>query len=74
MNLRKEKIDLFKSVYMAFRPRLNDILTEEQCIILHLYLMENKGLMEIASQLHFSDYRIVKEELEAIELKILSVG
>lgn len=29
------------------KPRLQEILSEEQCMILHLYLMENKGLTEI---------------------------
>lgn len=46
MNIRKDKLDLYKAIYMALRPRINEILNEEQSIILHLYLMENKGLTE----------------------------
>jgi len=45
-----------------------------RCIILHLYLAENKGLMEIAEQMHFADYHIVKDELQTIELKISALG
>lgn len=72
MNIRKEKLDLYKTVLLAFEPHLQDVLTEEQRIILHLYLIENKGLMEIAEQLQFSNYQIVKEKLRNIEAKILS--
>lgn len=43
-------------------------------MILHLNLAENKGLMEIAEQLHFSDYHIVKDELQTIELRLLASG
>lgn len=74
MNIRKDKLDMFHAVYAALRPRLGEILNEEQRIILHLYLAENKGLMEIAEQMHFADYRIVKEELQIIEARILSLG
>lgn len=74
MNIRKDKLDMFQAVYAALRPRLGEILNEEQRIILHLYLAENKGLMEIAEQMHFADYRIVKEELQIIEARILSLG
>lgn len=56
------------------KPHLKDILSEEQSIILHLYLWENKGLMEIAEQLHFSGYHIVKDELKDIELRISALG
>lgn len=59
---------------MAMKPHLKDILSEEQAIILHLYLWENKGLNEIADQLHFSDYHIVKDELKGIELRISALG
>jgi predicted DNA-binding protein YlxM (UPF0122 family) len=74
MNLRKEKIELYKTVYLAFSSRLNEILTEEQRLILHLYLAENKGLVEIAEQLHLADYHIVKEELKQIELRIAALA
>ena len=74
MNIRKEKLDLYRAVYMAMKPRLKDVLNEEQVIILHLYLWENKGLTEIAEQLHFSDYHIVKDELKDIELRISALG
>lgn len=74
MNIRKDKLDLYKAIFMALRPRLTEILSEEQSIILHLYLMENKGLTEIAEHLHFSDYHIVKDELKEIELRILALG
>lgn len=74
MNIRKEKLDLFKSVYTALKHHLKDVLNEEQMIILHLYLMENKGLNEIADQLHFTDYRLVKEEIKAIELKVSALA
>ncbi len=74
MNIRKEKLDLYRAVYMAMKPRLKDVLSEEQAIILHLYLWENKGLTEIAEQLHFSDYHIVKDELKDIELRISALG
>lgn len=74
MNIRKEKLELYKAIYLALRAKLQDILSEEQCIILHLYLYENKGLVEIAGTMHFSDYRIVKEELETIETRILSLA
>lgn len=60
MNIRKEKLELYKAIYDAMRPRFEEILNEEQRIILHLYLAENKGLMEIAEQLHFAHYTIVK--------------
>lgn len=56
------------------KPHLKDILSEEQALILHLYLWENKGLVEIAEQLHFADYHIVKDELKEIELRILALG
>ena len=59
---------------MAMRPYLKNILTEKQLIILHLYLMENKGLIEIAEKMNFSDFHIVKEELKIIELRILALG
>lgn len=65
---------MFQAVYAALRPRLGGILNDKQRIILHLYLAENKGLMEIAEQMHFADYRIVKEELQIIEARILSLG
>ena len=74
MNIRKEKLDLYKAIYMAMKPRLQEILSEEQCMILHLYLMENKRLMEIAETMHFTSYQIVKDELENAELRILSLG
>lgn len=60
MNIRKEKLELYKAIYDAMRPRFEEILNEEQRIILHLYLAENKGLMEIVEQLHFAHYTIVK--------------
>lgn len=74
MNIKKDKRDLYQAVYMALRPHLKDILTEEQRIILHLYLMENKGFMEIAEIMNFADYHAVKEELKVIELRILALG
>lgn len=74
MNIRKEKLDLYRAVYMAMKPRLKDVLSEAQAIILHLYLWVNKGLTEIAEQLHFSDYHIVKDELKDIELRISALG
>jgi hypothetical protein len=74
MNIRKEKLNLYRAVYMAMRPHLKDILSEEQAIILHLYLWDNKGLKGIAEQLHFSDYHIVKDELKDIELRISALG
>lgn len=74
MNIRKEKLDLYRAVYMAMKPHLKDILSEEQAIILHLYLWENKGLTEIAEQMHFSDYHIVKDKLKDIELRISALG
>ena len=74
MNIRKEKLELYKAIYDAMRPRFEEILNEEQRIILHLYLAENKGLMEIAEQLHFAHYTIVKEEQKEIELKISALG
>ncbi len=61
---------MFQVVYAALRPRLEEILTEEQRIILHCYLTENKGLMEIAELIHFTDYKIVKDELQTIEARI----
>ncbi len=63
MNIRKEKLDMIQAVYTALRLRLEEILTEEQRIILHYYLAENKGLMEIAELMLFTDYKIVKDEL-----------
>lgn len=74
MNIRKEKLDIFKAIYMAMKSRLQEILSEEQCMILHLYLLENKGLMEIAEIMHFTCYQIVKDELANAELSILSLG
>lgn len=74
MNIRKDKLDMFKAVYLAMKPHLKDILSEEQRLILHLYLFENKGLMEIAEQLNFDNYHIVKEELKVVELKISALG
>lgn len=74
MNIRKEKLNMFQAVYMALKPRLKEILTDEQSLILHLYLMENVGLMEIAERLNFSDYHVVKEELKEIELKVLALA
>lgn len=74
MTIRKEKLDLYKAIYMAMKSRLQEILSEEQCMILHLYLIENKGLMEIAETMHFTSYHIVKDELESAELKILALA
>lgn len=74
MNIKKSKLDLYKAVYIALRPRFKEILSEEQCIILHLYLMEDMGYMDIAEKMQFANYQIVKEELENIELKILSLA
>lgn len=74
MNIRKEKIDLYKTVYLSLKPRLEEVLTEEQRIILHLYLAENRGLMEIAEQIGFTNYQIVKAELKTIELKIAALA
>lgn len=74
MNIKKYKLNMFKAIYMAMRPHLKDILTEKQLIILHLYLMENNGLIEIAEKMNFSDYHIIKEELKIIELRILALG
>ncbi len=74
MDIRKEKLDLYKAVYIALRHRLNEILSEKQLIILHLYLIENKGLTEIADYLQLSDYQIVKDELKEIKLRILALG
>lgn len=65
---------MFQAVYTALRPRLKEILTEEQRLILYYYLAENKGLMEIAELMHFTDYKIVKDELQTIEARILSLG
>ncbi|MDE7413947.1 MAG: hypothetical protein K2N05_09215 [Muribaculaceae bacterium] len=72
MNIRKEKLELYQALYLAMKPRLTEILSEEQNMILHLYLFENKGLMEIADQMGISNYKIVKDELQTIELKIYS--
>ncbi len=55
MNIRKEKLDMFQAVYAALRPRLEEILSEEQRLILHYYLAENKGLKEIEEIMHFTD-------------------
>ncbi|MBJ2184295.1 hypothetical protein [Bacteroides caecimuris] len=74
MNIRKERLDMFQAVYTALRPRLEETLTEEQRLILYYYLSENKGLMEIAELMHFTDYKIVKDELVTIEARILSLG
>ncbi len=57
MDIRKEKLDLYKAIFIALRHRLNEILSEKQLIILHLYL--NKSLTEIADCLQLSDYQIV---------------
>lgn len=65
---------MFQAVYTALRPRLEEILTEEQRLILYYYLAENKGLIEIAELMHFTDYKIVKDELQTIEARILSLG
>ncbi len=65
---------MFQAVYTALRPRLGDILSEEQRLILYYYLAENKGLMEIAEIMHLNDYRLVKEELQIIEARILSLA
>ena len=51
MNIKKSKLDLYKAVYIALRPRFKEILSEEQCIILHLYLMEDMGYLEIAEKM-----------------------
>ena len=74
MNIRKERLDMFQAVYTALRPRLEETLTEEQRLILYYYLSENKGSMEIAELMHFTDYKIVKDELVTIEARILSLG
>lgn len=74
MNVRKERIELYKAIYLALRPRLAEILNEEQCIILYLYLVENKGLSEIAERMHFSDYHFVRDLLEDIKVKIAALA
>lgn len=73
MNIRKDKLYMFQTIYTALRPLLEEILTEEQHIILHYYLSENKGLMEIAGLMHFTDYKSVKDELQTIEARILAL-
>ncbi len=40
MDIRKGRVDLFKTIYMAFKPSLKNILSEEQMMILHLHLIE----------------------------------
>lgn len=74
MNIRKEKLDLFKAMYLALRPRLEEVLSEEQMNILHLYIAEHKGLLQISEEMHFANYKIVKAELNTIELKILALA
>lgn len=74
MNIRKDRLEMFQAVYAALRSHLKEILSEEQRLVLHLYLAENKGLREIAEQLHFTDYRIVKDVLQTIELRLLALG
>lgn len=74
MNVRKEKLDLYKVVYIALKPHLKAILSEEQLIILDLYLGKNKGLSEIAEQLNLFDYHIVKDELKDIEIRITALA
>lgn len=74
MNVRKEKLDLYKVVYIALKPHLKAILSEEQLIILDLYLGKNKGLSEIAEQLNLSDYHIIKDELKDIEIRISALA
>lgn len=74
MNIRKEKLELYSVIYGALKPRLAEILNEEQRMILHLYLAENKGLVEIAEYMHLADYSVVKEELKAIKTKIAALG
>ena len=73
MNVRKEKMELYKAIYVAIKPQLKEILTEEQCIIIDSYLYKSKGLIEIAESMHFTDYHVVKDELEKIKSKILSI-
>ncbi len=53
MNIKKNKLDLYKALYIALQPRFKEILSEEQYMILHLYLMENMGYMEIAEKCNF---------------------
>lgn len=65
---------MFQAVYTALRPGLEEVLTEGQRLILYYYLAENKGLIEIAKLMHFTDYKIVKDELQTIKTRILSLG
>lgn len=74
MNIRKNKIEMFQAIYLALKPRLKDILTDEQLLILHLYIIENKGLIEIAEELKISDYSLVRKELKVIRYRILALA
>jgi predicted DNA-binding protein YlxM (UPF0122 family) len=74
MNIRKNKIEMFQAIYLALKPRLKDILTDEQLLILHLYIIENKGLVEIAEELKISDYSLVRKELKVIRYRILALA
>ena len=74
MNIKKSKLDLYKALYIALRPRFKEILTDEQCRILHLYLMEDMGYIDIATKLNLPDFHIIKSELEKIKLEILALA
>ncbi|MCI6894654.1 MAG: hypothetical protein MR850_07685 [Bacteroidales bacterium] len=74
MDIRKGKVDLFKTIYMAFKPRLKDILSEEQMMILHLHLIEDKCMTDIADHLQLADVDAVREELKKIKLRIAALG
>ena len=65
---------MFQAIYLALKPRLKDILTDEQLFILHLYIIENKGLIEIAEELKISDYSLVRKELKVIRYRILALA
>ena len=65
---------MFQAIYLALKPRLKDILTDEQLLILHLYIIENKGLIEIAEELKISDYSLVRKELKVIRYRILALA
>lgn len=50
------------------------MLTEKQRMLLNLYLVENNGSKEIAEQMYFPNQRSVKDELQKIISRILTLG
>ena len=70
-NLRaKIKQDLFE----PFKAKFSDILNEEEILVLWYFAVQNIGYMDIAKRLNFTNWERVRDILEKIDAKLLSLN